>query len=194
METHPTDSKRLPPEDEHITIGNDMPTMVDMNHHFHPVETPREYIKFGLVIAGILLLSIGITTLRGWGGNRFINDFMAVFFMTFAAFKFINLEEFVITYRTYDIMSQKFRLWAYVFPFIEAFLGLAYFVSTDAWQINLITLFITGTAGYSVYKALTRKSQFHCACLGRVIRLPLTKVSLVENGVMFVMALVMLIT
>jgi hypothetical protein len=188
-----SDIHRLPPEDDHIVLDEEMEmTKVDLNHHFHPVETRREYVKFGLVILGIILASLAITTLRGWGGNRFANDFMAIFFMTFAAFKFINLEEFAITYRTYDLISQKIRPWPYAFPFIEAFLGLAYFVSTDAWQINILTMIITGTAGYSVYKALTQKSEFHCACLGNFIKLPLTKVSLVENGVMFVMATVML--
>src|SRR5688572_9411606 len=125
-----SDIHRLPPEDEHIVLDEEMEmTSVDLNHHFHPVGTWRYYVKFALVILGILLLSLAVTTLRGWGGNRFATDFMALFFMTFAAFKFINREEFAITYRTYDIIAGKFRPWAYAFPFIEAFLGLAYFVS-----------------------------------------------------------------
>lgn len=184
-------------EDEHIIMEDELAAPEHNTHaegHVHPDESPREYKKFAAVLIGILLVSIAITTLRGWGGNRFANDFMAVFFMTFAAFKFINLEVFVATYRTYDDLAKRIRPWAYAFPFIEAFLGLGYFISTNAWQLNIITLFITGTAGYSVYKALTRKSQFYCACLGNFIKLPLTKISLTENAAMFVMALIMLVT
>lgn len=178
-------------EEEHIIMGDE-----PMHHpetHIHPVETRREYTKFAAVLVGILVVSIILTTVRGWGGTRFANDFMAVFFMTFAAFKFVNIESFAVTYRTYDIIAKQIRPWPYVFPFIEAFLGLSYLISTDAWQINVLTLLVTGTAGYGVLKALQNKSKFQCACLGTVIRLPLTKVSFVENGVMFVMAAIMLV-
>lgn len=181
-------------EDDHIIMEDEAVAPMHHADHIHPEETRGEYTKFALLLIGILLLSIAITTLRGWGGNRFANDFMAVFFMTFAAFKFINLELFVATYRTYDHLAQRIRPWAYAFPFIEAFLGLGYFISSDAWQLNIITLLVTGTAGYSVYKALTRKSKFHCACLGGFIKLPLTKISFTENAAMFVMAFMMLVT
>lgn len=189
-----SEGRRLPKEDEHIELDSGKPTTQHEHHdsHVHPQGTTKEYVKFALILFSILLLSVGITTLRGWDGNRFANDFMAVFFMTFAGFKFVNLEEFAMNYRSYDVLSQKIRPWAYAFPFIEAFLGISYFISTDAWQINLITLLITGTAGYGVLKALLRKSDFHCACLGSVIRLPLSKISFVENGAMFVMAGIML--
>ncbi|MBA3758359.1 hypothetical protein H0X10_01885 [Candidatus Saccharibacteria bacterium] len=177
--------------EEHIILDDEPQAQHDQ--HIHPVETQHEYIKFAAVLFAILLVSVGVTTLRGWGGNRFANDFMAVFFVTFAAFKFINIEMFAITYRTYDILAKKIRPWAYAFPFIEAFLGLAYFISTDAWQLNVITMLITGTAGYGVWKELRRKSNFTCACLGPFIRLPLSKVSFVEDAAMFVMATIMLI-
>jgi hypothetical protein len=178
-------------EDEHIVLEAE----TDHHHHMaehHPVESPREYAKFAAVIAGIILVSIGVTTLRGWDGNRFANDLMAVFFMTFAAFKFIRLEEFAIVYRSYDIIAKQLRPWPYAVPFIEAFLGLSYFISTDAWQLNILTMLFTGVGAYGVWKELTRKSEVQCACLGTLIKLPLTKVSLVENLAMFAMATYML--
>lgn len=192
MKVPNADVKHLPKEDEHIHL--DEMAVSEHQQHVHPEESSKEYTKLVLVLVGILALSIMLTTLRGWGGNRFMHDFMAVFFMTFAAFKFINLEEFALTYRTYDLLSQRIRPWAYAFPFIEAFLGIGYFIASDAWQLYLLTLFVTGTAGYSVYKALTRKSKFHCACLGTIIKLPLTKVSFIENATMFVMAGIMLVS
>ncbi len=193
MKLPQTQGRRLPPEDEHIQLSDTEPDHTEQLHHEHHANSSKEYTKFGLVLFGILVTSILVTTLRGWGGSRFANDFMAVFLMTFAAFKFVNIEEFALTYRTYDVISQRLRPWPYVFPFIEAFLGIGYFISTDAWQINVLTLFITGTAGYGVWKALKRKSQFHCACLGSFIKLPLTKVSFVENAAMFVMSAIMLV-
>lgn len=181
-------------EDDHIIIEEETAAPHVPAMHVHPEETTREYMKFAAVILAIFIVAVGITTLRGWGGNRFANDFMAVFFMTFATFKFINLEMFVATYRTYDVIAKHLRPWPYAFPFIEAILGLCYFISTDAWQLNFITMLVTATAGYGVYKALKSKSKFHCACLGTLIRLPLTKISFVENAAMFFMAFVLFIT
>src|SRR5687767_13292132 len=123
MEIPPSDVKRLPVEDEHIELDAPAATATHIEH-MHPVESSKEYTKFILVLVAIVALSVFVTTLRGWGGNRFANDFMAIFFMTFAGFKFINLEEFAMTYRTYDVISQKLRPWPYAFPFIEAFLGI----------------------------------------------------------------------
>lgn len=177
-------------EDEHIIL--DAGQEHDMAADHHPVETAKEYTKLAAVIIGIILVSLGVTTLRGWDGNRFANDFMAVFFMTFAAFKFVRLEEFAIVFRTYDIIAKRLRPWPYAFPFIEAFLGIGYFISTDSWQLNVLTLLLTGVGAYGVWKELARKSQVQCACLGTFIKLPLTKVSLVENLAMFVMAAIML--
>jgi hypothetical protein len=89
----------------------------------------------------------------------------------------------------------NFRPWAYAFPFIEAFLGFWYLLSEGPVHLNVLTMFITGTAAIGVYKEVVRKpgSKFMCACLGNIIRLPLSKVSLVENVAMFAMASLMLI-
>jgi len=181
----------MPKEDDHIHLGHDIPEMEHAGH-INPVEKSREYVKFAVILLGIFVFSVAITTLRGWGGSRFGNDFIAVFFMTFAGFKFINLEEFALIYRTFDVIAQKIRPWGYAVPFIEVFLGISYFVSTDAWQINLLALLFTGTAGYGAYKALKRKPKSHCTSPGTFIKLPLTKVSFVENSAMFVMSAVML--
>jgi hypothetical protein len=174
---------------------------MDHDHHDHTehemghssLETKREYVKFALVIAGIFIASLLITWSRGGGFVRFLNDFMATFFITFAAFKFINLEMFVAAYRGYDILAKNFRPWAYMFPFIEAILGFAFLLTHHNQKLEIVTIIITGIAGYGVVKELRKKSKIMCACLGTVIRLPLSKVSFVEDFLMLVMAAGMLL-
>lgn len=161
--------------------------------HIHPENTPREYRKFYGIIGAILVVAVALTLIRGWTFRLFLNDFMAIFFITFAGFKFVNLEEFAMSYRTYDVIAKHIRPWAYAFPFIEALLGFSYLLLTDDPKLlHLITLVITGIASYGVLKEVRRKSDFVCACLGTVIKLPLTTVSLVEDLLMFAMAAVML--
>ena len=112
--------------DDNVVLSDETEILEEHHEHHeglhHSEETRREYVKFAGLILGILLVSIGITTIRGWDGNRFANDFMAVFFMTFAAFKFFRIEEFVAVYRTYDILAKKYRPWPYIFPFILLFI------------------------------------------------------------------------
>ncbi len=177
-------------EDDHI--------IVDSHHahpvgHVHPEKSKREYQKFGLVIAGITITSILLTLIRGWEFKLLLNDFMAIFFVVFASFKFINLELFAQTYRTYDIVTQKIPAWGYVFPFVEIFLGFSYLLTEAPPLLNIATMIITGVASIGVWKETRRKSDFVCACLGTVIRLPLSTVSLVEDVLMFVMAATMLL-
>ncbi len=161
--------------------------------HIEPLESSREYFKFAGVILSIVVMSLLIAWLRGWEAGRFLNDFMATFLVTFAAFKFINLEIFAIAYQGYDIIAKRFHAWAYIFPFIEAGLGFAYLMSNGSALLNIITIIVTGVAGIGVLKELSKKTKIMCACLGTVIRLPLSKVSFVEDFLMLAMAAGMLI-
>lgn len=163
-------------------------------HLGHQTEENRtEYLKFVGVIAGIFLVTVLLAWARGFSLARFLSDFMAVFFIVFAAFKFFNLEEFSTTYQTYDIIARRFPLWGYAFPFIEGALGLTYLIINQSLFLNLLTMLITGTAAIGVYKELSNKSNIMCACLGRIIKLPLSKVSFVEDVSMFAMAAVMIV-
>lgn len=162
------------------------------HHHTAPVENKEEYKKLGYVLLGILLVSSMLTVIRGIELQRFLADFMAVFFITFAAFKFVDIEMFAHTYRNYDLLAKYIRPWGYAFPFIEAFMGFWYLLSEGPRQLNILALIITGTASIGVFMELRRKSKFMCACLGKYIRLPLSRVSLVENLSMFAMAALML--
>lgn len=165
---------------------------MDHNRHIQPLESPREYAKFALVIAIIVGLSALLANWRGWSLEQFMGSFMAVFFITFAGFKFVSLEMFAITYSGYDLVAKKFRSWGYVFPFVELGLGLAYLVLGNHAWLNAATLVITATASVGVVKELRRKSAVMCACLGTVIKLPLSKVSFVEDFLMFAMAAAMM--
>ena len=156
-------------------------------------ETKQEYYKFGGVIFAVFLATVFLAWARGFELERFMSDFMAVFFIVFAGFKFLNIEEFANAYQGYDIIAKRFPIWSYAFPYIEGALGLTYLIINQSLILNLVTIVITGTAAIGVYKELRNKSNIMCACLGRVIKLPLSKVSLVEDVGMLVMAVLMII-
>jgi len=140
-------------------------------------------------ITGITLLiqyARGGFNLTGW-----MSSFMAGFFLLFSFFKLLNLSAFAEGYSTYDIIAKKVPGYGFIYPFIELLLGLAYLVNFMPLFTNMATLVVMGISTVGVVQSLIRKVDFQCACLGTIIKLPLSKVTLFEDLLMVVMSAVM---
>jgi prepilin signal peptidase PulO-like enzyme (type II secretory pathway) len=120
-------------------------------------------------------------------------DFMGIFFILSAALKLINLTEFAREYRKYDLIARQSTAYAYAYPFIELSLGVAYLIGWNIYLVNWVTLIImlinTAGVGYALYK----KQDTHCACLGHLMRVPISIFSLIENFLMAGMAAWMIV-
>lgn len=57
---------------------------------------------------------------------KWMQCFMAGFFLVFSFFKMLNLSDFANSYAMYDIIAKYVKVWGYVYAFIELGLGLAY--------------------------------------------------------------------
>ncbi len=158
---------------------------------------PDEGIKKFLPLIAIFFLIVLFTVFQQWrnGPNVFnaMHDFMGAFFLVFGGFKVANWKGFVESYRTYDIVARKSEVYAYLYPLIEIGLGLAYLFHINLFVTNLITLIVMGISTIGVAQALMAKKKIVCACLGAVFKIPMTKVTLLEDVLMFLMALAMLV-
>lgn len=160
-----------------------------MNHD--DIETTaKDYLIFVGILLGIVAISLISTYVIGFSVTEFMRIFMGVFFLVFALFKLADLKGFVMSYIGYDIVARKFTGYAYIYPFIELALAFGYFFSFPL--INYFTVVIMAVGAIGVARELWRGSKIKCACLGTYVKLPLTTVSLVEDLVMGVMALVMI--
>ena len=153
-----------------------------------------EYIKFSLVVLGIILVSYLLYDYsEARGVPEYMRWFMGVFMATFAAFKFIGYKMFVATFASYDIVARRFNLYGKLFPFIEISLASLYLLDILPVGRNILVAAVTGIAAIGVFRAVyLRKTDIHCACLGNVIQLPLSTISLIEDLAMFAMAITML--
>lgn len=157
-------------------------------------EAPPSYLPIFLIfgyIAGATLLaqlSRGAFDWRGW-----MMDFMAGFFLVFSFFKLISLRPFAEGYRSYDIVAKAIPAYGFVYPFIELALGIAFLTRFEPFITNIVTLIVMGVSTIGVVRSLLRKQVFQCACLGTVIKLPLSKVTLAEDLLMVGMSVAMLI-
>lgn len=159
------------------------------------VGQPRESLYPLLLIVGFIA---GITILvairtGSWAVDNLMSTFMAGFFVVFGFFKLLDLRGFTETYRTYDLLARNVQGWAWVYPFVEVGLGAAYLLALAPVATNVITLLLMGVGAIGVAKALLDKRRIRCACLGTVLNLPMTTVTLVEDLGMAAMAGAMLL-
>jgi hypothetical protein len=157
-------------------------------------EPPVSYFPLLLILA-YLLGVVGLIewTLGGFDLNRAMMHFMSGFFLVFSFFKLLNLSAFADSYAMYDIVARRSRAYALAYPFIELELGLAYLVHANPLVTNLVTLVVMGISAVGVIQSIVSEKKIRCACLGAVFNLPMSFVTLVEDGLMIVMAAWMLV-
>jgi copper chaperone CopZ len=122
-----------------------------------------------------------------------MRTFMGGFFLVFSFFKLLNLDAFTDSYAMYDIVAAKFKPWGYIYAFIELGLGLAYVINFNPFVTNLVTLIIMSVSIVGVLQSVLNKRKIQCACLGAVFNLPMSTLTIIEDGLMIAMSIVMLI-
>lgn len=151
-----------------------------------------------LVIIGIILLVSGTLSYRDILMNTFsiinsISYFMVGFFLTFATFKLIDLPGFAEGYATYDILAKRWFGYGYIYPFIELFFGLSMLISPHSTTLLWAEILVMVFSGIGVSLKLARHEKFQCACLGTFLKVPLTKVTLIEDFGMAILAGILLV-
>ena len=143
-----------------------------------------------LFIAGVSLLSQYNT--GGFSASLWMRHFMAGFFIVFSFFKLLNLQGFSDSYRMYDVVASKWKPRAFIYPFVELFLGVLYLINVFPVETNIATVLILGISSIGVIQSNLNKRKIKCACLGDVFNLPMSTVTIIENLTMIIMALLML--
>jgi len=159
-----------------------------------PAEPPTSYYPLALVVGYILGVTLLIEAAAGaFDPPRAMANFMAGFFLVFSFFKLLDLRAFADAYQTYDLVAARSRAYAVAYPFVELALGVAYVVRFQPTVTNAVTLVVmlVGTAG--VVNALLARRKIRCACLGAGFNLPMSTVTLAEDGLMAAMAAAMLV-
>lgn len=147
-----------------------------------------------LLVIGYLVGVVGLVeiTAGSFDWMRAMGNFMGGFFLAFSFFKLLDLQGFVGSFQSYDVLARPVRAYGYVYPFIELGLGVAYLVGFAPVATNVVTLVVMLVGIVGVSQALFQKRRIQCACLGTVFNLPMSKVTFIEDGVMAVMAAAML--
>ena len=162
-------------------------------------EPSREWLETYKPILLIFLYLTGITLAIEWyygsfSWMRWMNHFMAGFFLVFSFFKMLDLKGFAESYRSYDILAKNWKTWGYIYPFVELGLGIAYLIVFNPLLTNLVSFIVMSVSIIGVIQSVANKKQIQCACLGAVFNLPMSTVTIIEDSLMIIMSATMLIT
>lgn len=158
-------------------------------------EDKPSYLPIFLIFGYITAISILVQVVKGsFNWMQWMSHFMSGFFFVFSFFKLVNLKGFAEGYSTYDIVAKRFPAWGYVYPFVELALGVAFLTGFQLLGTNIVTFIVMSVSSIGVVQSLVKKTPFQCACLGTVIKLPLSKVTLVEDMLMVLMSAIMIVT
>ena len=157
----------------------------------------KSYTPLVIIISLILLVTIVLSFKDYQLGNFIISTtlsyFMIGFFLVFAGFKLIDVKGFADGYSTYDLLARRIFTYGYVYPFIELFFGLAMILNPTSQPLLVAEIIVMSFSGLGVAIKLTEKEKFQCSCLGTLLKIPLTKVTVVEDFGMAALALAMLL-
>jgi copper chaperone CopZ len=167
----------------------------DSSRPEHKSESFQWQTYYPLLLVGVFL--IGFVAYLEWlagtfVGMRAMQRFMGGFFVVFAFFKLLDVRGFADAFQTYDIAARRFPLYAVAYPWIELALGVAYLTNVAPLATNIATLIVMTLGLAGVTQALLAKRRIQCACLGTVFKLPMSKVTFVEDFSMAAMALIAL--
>lgn len=143
-----------------------------------------------LIIFGYVLTVSAIAGFNGQGFNVMLamRIFMAGFFLVFSFFKMLDLDGFADSYSMYDVIAKKVKAWGYTYAFIELLLGIAFALNIYPLLTNSITLIVMTVSIIGVLQSLLNKRVIQCACLGAVFNLPMSTVTVIEDGLMIAMS------
>lgn len=153
--------------------------------------TWKDYLPLVYIFIGIILATyFRARQIGSFDEITIMTNFMGFFFLAFGFFKAISWKNFALIFSSYDIVAKRIKVYAWIYPAIELGLAVMFLFHFKLFTANLITLIVMAVGSIGVYQNL--KTEIQCACLGTIIKVPLSNVSLLEDILMGVMALVML--
>lgn len=173
-----------------------------MDHSHNHTSTPnlpvthpslRDYVPLLSVFAVIIFATLAVCTKVGFTPDTVLGYSMGFFFLIFGLFKLLDISMFAHGYREYDLIAKNLPAWGYVYPFVELGLGGLYLAGDASPETLYLTIALSLITVASVSIKLAKRELVQCVCLGNVLRVPLTYVSLAEYAAMALMAVAMFV-
>jgi len=153
----------------------------------------KTYLPIFLIFFYITATTLLIQFVNGsFNLMQWMSHFMAGFFLVFSFFKLLDVPAFAMSYSSYDIIAKRWQGYGYIYPFIELVLGISFLIPALGKWSHLATLIVMGVSIIGVLQSVLSKRKIQCACLGAVFNLPMSTVTIIEDGLMIAMSAISL--
>ena len=119
---------------------------------------------------------------------EWMNRTMGTIFIVLGVLKLTNLKGFAKIFSKYDVLSQRFRYYGYVYPFLEILLGFSFFIKEYRETTYKATIALMSVSLLGVGMNISQGTSLRCGCLGAFFHVPLSYVTISENLVMIAMS------
>lgn len=146
-----------------------------------------------LAMAAVMALAASWTATAELASDFTLRWFLALALCLLALQKLRDLDAYATLFLTYDLLGRRWVRYAWIFPFIEASVGLLMIANVLWWLAALLALVSGAIGAVSVYYAVVvQKRELHCACVGGGAKVPLGLAGFIENGLLLTAALSLL--
>ncbi len=155
-------------------------------------KTSRTWLQiyYPILLIGAFLFIVSLKNAHSF--HDWMLNFMAGFFLVFSFFKLLDLKGFQEAYKSYDILAKKYDFYGLIYPFLELLLGLAFLFKIYLLISLWMSLVLMGVSSIGVISALIKRQKLRCACLGTILILPMSTITLIEDVGMMIMSCYML--
>ena len=154
----------------------------------------KSFLPLIFIFALIIVFSVAVAWYRQlFTYQSLMIGFMAGFFIVFGGFKLIKPAAFAEAYSMYDVIAKRIKAYGFIYPFIELGLGFAFLFRFQIDIIAWVTLVLMVVNSFGAYEGIRDKKVLMCACLGTVFKLPMSFVTIGEDLLMALMALMIIL-
>ena len=126
--------------------------------------------------------------------NQFMTYFMGIILIGLSVLKLWDWNGFSNAFQTYDILAKRSKLYSKAYPLLEMSIGIVLISQMFTRFAAMILAVVVFVSSVGVVQSIITKSEIKCACMGTKIKVPMTTLTLVENTIMFLMAISLLIS
>lgn len=155
-------------------------------------EETKNYWPLILLVIAAAIGGVALNFRFREGFDGWMHGFMGLFLFVFAILKLFDVPSFAEAFEMYDPIASKIPYYAKLFPVIEFFLALG-FLSRFLMVITyIVAIIIYAVNVIGVFKVIQDKRKMYCPCMGTILKVPLSTVTLLEDIVMVLMSLLLL--
>jgi len=122
----------------------------------------------------------------------FYRFFLSTYLILFGILEARNLNEFRRFFERYDPLSYWFPWYSTLYPFISIVFGLMMFIDYFVFLLAIVLVVMFASQAYGIWKIMKSEPKVPHINMGPKYKMPLSKLILVESGVIVLLSLLIL--